>query len=472
MDRRINEEKVIWATLSDEALARMGAKDSVSSANSAILAELRAWHIPSDYGIIIADPSVLLPVWTDGVHYTAEMSQWHERVATGREPKASTADRLACAMELLYIASRKDGRVNADVADSAQRIVSDILIRYPVFLHPRLLIGSPEGLSRFSGDSHTVLTHMIRTRICEMPSVRHGCDPAGVEAFAKSALSRAPFQRSTLSRGVVTHPSRDGSKKVFHQGAGLESAVRAYGEPCPGFIGSMLELEALRGPVDGKLPVYFSHVDSRAETWTFRALCMAQGMWQHTLSNGDALEQSPRSAWFSDALLASKVLSNSQILIEAYRCMTREAVVQWAGLRKGNEVGPTEAMVFENVRLGLGALVKVGLAEDVGQAAGKLFEYLADDRKYGTFPESNTAGAMGFMRGLVEAGFKLPDSLPPLRMGDRNSAPCRSNADRWAHALEVWSRTQIMQTAIEASSHGDSTANEGAAPARRRVRAL
>ena len=470
MSHRICEDKVVWGVVSDEMLKAFGARDSINVASSAILSEMRQWHMQKDHGLIVSHPSVLSPIFSDDVHHIDELVSWHTRVAMGQEPRASSADRLCCALDLLYIASTDRQKVEEAVVRDAQRVISSILLEFPVLLHPRLTIGSAYTMFASHGEVVTVLASMNRTGLCEMPSVRHGCDAASVERFAKSQLLNAPFKRTTPKKACWPHPDRRSGRKVSHQGVGLYGTAPMGNDSSAGFVGSLLELTALRGIEPGKLPAYFSGAQRSALTSTCKALSMATGMWHHIspVFVGGGYVRQPGLPWFTKALLDSGLFEDERLELEVFRLMSRTALIPWNGLRRDNEIGPSEEMVSENVRQCLIALSEVGLAKGgVRQTAEKLYLALRDERRGDTLPQTNTAGAMGFMRAMVEAGYQLPEEPPKLRSGE-DGAPDVSNAARWAVAHQVWSRTQTMEQVIQA--HKPETGQEPTS--RRRARVL
>ncbi|MFK4705622.1 hypothetical protein ABIC83_002461 [Roseateles asaccharophilus] len=449
----IDRAALVWGAMPDETLHLLNSSKNLAEANSRIAQEMRAYYIPSEYGWIVVHPSVLAPACEDSFHYTGwqHLHGWYERIATGMEPQASIADRLVCAIEFLRFSTEQGNDIRADRSQAVQKMVSDILVQYPIFLHPKLLTGSPEYLDRVSGGCHTLLAAMLRSRRCELPSVRHGLAVEDVARFANSPLVKAPFVRAAPKKGSWVGAARtvngSSTRKVEHNGAGMAEAAR-HGTPRAGMICSLLEIHRLQADANPISPMFFKHAEATAEGWIMQALGEAAGFWRRPYERAGQPIQHERFEALAPAVVDSGILAIEQNRVNLCRTLARDATAPGFGFN--TEV--PGSLVEENVARAVQALQEVKLAKDGAEAAGLLYNHLDDPRWTGIL-EINSDCAMGFMKGIVAAGYRLPEAPPGFEsMKHRKDAENQAYAARWRSAHEVCMREQTMNLAIAAEA--------------------
>lgn len=204
---------VEWGLLPDEVLRELGAKDSLSDASAAFTAEMRSWGLPTADGLVASHLSVLNQESEDGVVWVDKLAPLHAAVAFGQEVRASTADRLTCALALLGASHQPECAVSHEMVTQAQRVVCDILLDHPVLLHPRLVFHARRS-GHSACDVYPLLPLLIAVRRVTLPSATQGVDPERLKRFATSKLVVAPFKRQAPKKAWVP-PTGSASKRRF-----------------------------------------------------------------------------------------------------------------------------------------------------------------------------------------------------------------------------------------------------------------
>ncbi|MFK4705669.1 hypothetical protein ABIC83_002508 [Roseateles asaccharophilus] len=191
------------------------------------------------------------PLEYGSLHFlTLDSQDPHRLLKFLRDPATRTMDRLIASLRMMQVPDSLRAGCPTDqfvkMCEEAQRVLSNILVDNPALLHPRIFIsGLPLG-SIYRGP---ICHAMVHSELVEMPRARHGIDEARLRAFARSPFLKAGLQNVAPKSLETRHKNH---KNMAFQGKSCLKVLADAGRPKTPFILSVLELDELRKPKNGR----------------------------------------------------------------------------------------------------------------------------------------------------------------------------------------------------------------------------
>jgi hypothetical protein len=419
-------------------------------------------------------------------------------IQKGNRPAASIAEQVVLCLRVM---GTSQVSLMPELAAATRRHLSAIMLKYPVLMHPALLVPVIRGggreyvslASALSQTAHGALPRYSHFRSREQDKAS-GVDQglvAQLTAFAKHPCVRLIFGRAAhrVRADLAGKSSRDRQVKM-----GKESLVRSVlgvTGPRVEFLASVMELDELAGtPVNGPVRPFWASVDgeehllSQLDAMLAASIAAASGL-VHVAAMQGTLPDSMR-AYSPDTnfLLAIRNRHDHLFGPVPVESAIGQTLLKSAQRRLflGRQDSLAPAELAHNVRNMALALTYIGFCGSAREAGEFLLESCVGAlRPDGNLPRVDATCAVAFLKAIDELGGLGESDEAIIATAERVKASAtqenRPFSDAWAKAAEVFGTERVMLSVINRASAeaklGAPVAAEGAdaAPARRRARA-
>lgn len=460
----------------------------------------------NDSSVISTHASNLYPALSGcGPHYNGmygDCEMLRDKTAAthiqkGNRPAASIAEQVVLCLRVM---GTSQVSLMPELAAATRRHLSSIMLRYPVLMHPALLVpvirsGGREYVSlasALSQTAHGALPRYSHFRSREQDKAS-GVDQelmAQLTAFAKHPCVRLMFGRAAhrVRADQAGKTARDRQVKM-----GKEFLVRSMlgiTGPRVEFLASVMELDELAGsPANGPVRPFWASVDgeehllSQLDAMLATSIAAASGL-VHVAAMQGTLPDSMR-AYAPDTAFLLDIRNRHDHLFGPVPVESAigQSLVKSAQRRLflGRQDSLAPAELAHNARnLALG-LTYIGFCGSTREAGEFLFEVCVGEmRPDGNLPRTDATGAVAFLKAIDGLGGLGSTDDAVIATAERLKVLAgrenRPFMDAWTTAAEVFGTERVMMSVInQASAEAKlaAPAAEGAdgTSARRRARA-
>lgn len=460
----------------------------------------------NDSSVLSSQPSTLYPALSGcGPHYNGmygDCEMLRDKTAAsciqeGNRPPVSVAEQVVLCVRVL---GTSQVSLMPELAAATRRHLSSIMLKYPVLMHPALLVpvirsGEREYVSlgsALSQTAHGALPRYSHFRSREQDKAS-GVDQelmAQLTAFAKHPCVRLMFGRAAhrVRADQAGKTARDRQMKM-----GKESLVRSMlgiTGPRVEFLASVMELDELAGsPADGPVRPFWASVDgeehllAQLDAMLATSIAAASGLVHVAAMQGTLPD--PMRAYAPDTAFLLDIRNRHDHLFGPVPVESAigQSLVRSAQRRlflgRQDSLAPTE--LAHNVRnLALG-LAYVGFCGSTSEAGEFLLEACVGElRPDGNMPRADATCAVAFLKAVDELGGLGGTDEAVIATVERLKTSAtqerRPFTDAWVSAAEVFGTERTMISVInrvssEAKLAAPAANGAEASAARRRARA-
>jgi hypothetical protein len=371
-------------------------------------------------------------------------------------PTGCIMDRLVACLRILRIPeSQLPANYRPDLMVIAQRHLSSILVEHPVLMHNRIMV---KGMHFAKTEYGPIATIIAETPRAEFPRLAHGTAPERLKAFANHPCVRIGL----TTKAPSPKPPQDGAK---YQGLTMLGATVARNSMMSRsrMLTSLLELDAVRGPVRGRAANgSFLRCSGQAESDLRTAI--ANTFLSECGVNAAQASDAPESAEFFAALKSSLIPHQAWFLSHIEIRLTR-----WAALPAGEHIDGLRNLAHALQTCAPEALQTQAPSYSGTVQIGAVVDWLipalldssteraiAIGARFKSLPTVSGGVALGFIE-LMEELDPRPESDDPL---DRMR---RALGDQIGETAQVWlaaMRAHAMRKVIDGGRRGDSAPGE------------
>lgn len=419
-------------------------------------------------------------------------------ILNGSRPAASIAEQVVLCLRVM---GSSQVSLLPELAAATRRHLSAIMLKYPVLMHPAILVpvlrsGCREYVSLASALSQTVhgaLPRYSHFRGREQDKVS-GVDQelvAQLTAFAKHPCVRLAFGRAA-HRVRANRTATTASDKAVNMGKeSLVRSVLGLTGPRVEFLASAMELDELAGtPADGPVRPFWAsmrgqdHLLSQLDAMLAASIAAACGLVHVAALQGTLPDSMRAYAPDTKFLLAIRNRRDHLFGPVPVKSAIGQALLKSTQRRlflgRQDSLAPSE--LTHNVRnLALG-LSHIGFCGSTREAGEFLLEACVGElRPDGNMPSADATCAVAFLKAVDELGGLGGTDEAVIATAERlktiAAQEMRPFADAWAKAAEVFGTERVMMSIINKASDeaklrapADVEASDST-PARRRARA-
>lgn len=430
-------------------------------------------------------------------HATAAISN-----RTGR-PTAPAPVSVQLAVTVRLLDSGRE-QIPSELVKSLQTHISSILLKYPVLMHPALLMPSfrPDGSQVQSIEYSSVIAALALSPQAGMPRLSHFVEfenSAGVGApnsvISKSLASFASHPCVILAAeksafcvrtAAPSKPGRALDVKVSQETT-LRTLVRSFA-PRVEFLASIMELDDLRGAKESTAELPFASTIAAGAAPHLRSQLI--GLLATSISAASGSIHLLGSAIFSDSLIRhpcdARFLNSVRARIDdikhadAKECPLASYMTQGAARRvflTAGENTPND-VIAHNTKCLSYSLVASGIVSDHAEATRFVTRaILGSKRTDARLPRADTTAAIAFLKAILPDACNDDGAVELLNsiQHDINTVPAYQIPfrDDWSRACDVTRTELIMNSVISAinqarTATGSTSSTETSEPVQRR----
>lgn len=444
-------------------------------------------------------------MWGDGSMLRDEQAASH-LIGPDREPMTICEQVVLC-IRLLGTSTISLPR---EIAEATRRHLSELLLTYPVLLHPAIM--APANLADQRPEYGSLVYLLAKTPHGGLPRYSHfEADDGSLPLHRMpnqdlvkrlTAFAKHPCVEAGLTRAATRACLNKEQNAILIGKETVLAAMASVMGPKPQFLAAVMELEELAKPLGPNMtralpfhkaiatapksatrdPSALKPAQEWVEYGLMNAVAAASGL-VHLVTSMDTLPTSIRTYAHDPRLLASvrarmPVLCGLDKAGSYFGTQVRGAMMRKVFLRQAGGLGPEE--LAQNARRMALGLVGCGFCSTPQEAAGFIATtVLGHDRPGLNLPPKDTAGAVAFLKAIDEMGGFNPgapeaehaiDGMKRIR-GAVRDFPARDELPyraEWDAAFQVVIAEKVMASVLQRPvASNDEVHDSPSAPVRR-----